>query len=316
MGNGVTRNMHYLPQCYLKGFAKSPNKKSQLHVYDLRKWAWFSTVPRNVGARRDFNTVKVEGLAPDAVKSMLSGFEAKFDRILTWMRETCEMPTGVDYQDLMALIALIAIRNPLARENHNKFLIEVAERITDLTLASKERWESSIQQMKDEGVALPGPEPTYEEMVKFHDERGYEIKIGTTMNVFTEMKIFPEIAALLGQRHWTLIITEKNAGHFVCCDHPVSLSWNDGFYPPAFALRSTEVVFPVTKDMALLGTFEEKNRAIAANSKMVALINSRIIQHSDWQVYSPRPEFSFLGGDLQIYHSEQLKAFIQRKQTR
>lgn len=314
MGNGVTRNMHYLPQCYLKGFAKAPSKKSQLHVYDVKKWSWFSTVPRNVGARRDFNTVKIDGLAPDAVESMLSGFETKFDRVLSRMRETTVMPVGEDYQDLMALIALIAIRNPHVRKNHNKFLIEVAERITDLTLASKERWESSIQRMRDDGVALPGPELTYEDMVKFHDERNYEITIGTTMNVVTEMKVLPDIAALLERRHWTLIVAEKDAGHFVCCDHPVSLTWNDakrnGFYPPGYGLTSTEVVFPVMKEMALIGTFEQKDRLMPGNPKMVALVNSRIVRHCDWQIYSPRPEFSFMGGDHQIYNSEQLKNFI------
>lgn len=316
MGNGVTRNMHYLPQCYLKGFAKSPNKKSQLHVYDLKKGTWFSTVPRNVGSRRDFNTVKVEGLAPDAVEKMLSEFETKFDRILTRMRDTAAIPTGVDYQDLMALIALIAIRNPHVRENHNKFLREVAERITDLTLASKERWESGIKQMKDAGVVLPpGPEPTYEEMLKFHDERGYEIKIGTTMNVFSELKAFPEIAALLGERHWTLIVAEKDAGHFVCCDHPVSLTWTDpklqnGFHPPGFALSSTEVAFPLSKELAMVGDFEGYDRVITGNAAMVALVNSQVIRHCDWQIYSPRSEFYFLGGDRKIYHSEQLKDYL------
>ena len=101
MGNGLTRNMHYLPQCYLKGFAKAPSKKSQLHVCDLKEGRWFPTSPRNVGARRDFNTVKVEGLEPDAVESWLSGLEAKCDALLTQMRETFAMPSGVDFENLM-----------------------------------------------------------------------------------------------------------------------------------------------------------------------------------------------------------------------
>lgn len=316
MGSGLTRNMHYLPQCYLKGFAKAPSKKSQLHVYDLKQGRWFPTIPRNVGARRDFNAVQVEGLAPDEVESWLSRFEAKFDALLTLMRETFAMPTGEEYENLMALIALIAVRNPLARENHNKFLIEVAEQIADLTLASKERYESVVQQIKDEGRS-PGPEIPYEDMVKFREGGQYKIKVGNTMNVFSEMKVFPEIAALLGQRHWSLVIAGKEAGHFVCCDHPVSLTWSStelqkGFRPPGYGLTSTEVAFPVTKELALVGTFEGDDRVVTGNAEMVALINSRIVSYCDWQIYSPRPEFSFLGGDREIYRSDQLKDFLRR----
>lgn len=309
--------MHYLPQCYLKGFAMAPSKKSQLHVFDMKTNRWFQTVARNVGARRDFNTVKLQNQPPDAVESLISGFETKFDAILTTMRQTFCMPTGADFENLMAMVAMMAIRNPLVRQNHNKFQTQVLRRIMDLEFASKERYEATVQRMKEDGISFSGPDIAFEDLKKFHQDGEYSITIENTINVISEMKTVPTVAALLTKRKWTLIITGKTAGHFICCDHPVSLTWNDGklqggFHPPGYALPSTDVVFPVTKEMALIGTFEGEDRVITANADSVALLNSRIIENCDWQIYSPRAEFTFLTADRNICHSEQLKDFLKR----
>lgn len=309
--------MHYLPQCYLKEFALAPSKKSKLFVFDMKKNIWFQTTPLNVGAVRDFNRVKLKDLPPDAVEKLLSTYEAKFAHLLENMRNTFTMPCGDDFDTLMAFIALIAIRNPLARANHNKFQTEVITRIMDLEMASKDRYEATVKLMKEKGVQLSGPEIPYEEIKRFYDEGEYEIKIENTLNVVTEMKTFPTIAGLLAKRKWTLVVAGKTAGYFLCCDHPVSLSWTEpklqgGFYPPGFALPSTEVVFPVTKKMALIGTFEGDDRRATINAATVASINSRIILNCDYQIYAPHPEFYFLAGDNQIHKSEQLKDFLRR----
>ena len=191
----------------------------------------------------------------------------------------------------------------------------------DLELASKERFEATIREMKAEGVSLNAPEITYEQAKKFIDDGEYDIIIGNTGNVLAEMKTYPTIAALLAKRSWTLIIAAETAGHFVCCDHPVSLTWSEskmggGFYPPGYGLPLTDVVFPVTKEMALIGTFEGDDGIITANAASVALINSRIVENCDWQIYSPRAAFSFLTADRQICGSDKLKELLRRSPER
>jgi hypothetical protein len=70
----VARNHHYISKCYLKGFVNNPDKP-QLYVVDTRKKEPFITSTDNIGARRDFHRIEIEGLAPDALENALAGFE-------------------------------------------------------------------------------------------------------------------------------------------------------------------------------------------------------------------------------------------------
>lgn len=311
----TTRNMHYLPQCYLKGFAAAPSKSSQLHVFDMNKDCWFSTIPRNVGARRDFLRVNIPGQQPDMVEGIFSDYETRIDAILSTMREAQQMPTGEDYGHLIGLVALIGVRNPLVRQSLNQFQTEVLDLIAQMQVGTKERYEAGVKNVQEAGRA-PGPPVSYEDMLKFIDDKQYKVEIENTLSVSNEFKLWPTITQVLLDRKWALVIAGKGA-NFVSSDHPVSLTWSDpkfqrGPYPPGFGMSSTEVVFPVTKEMALIGTYEGENRTVRTTPFVVASINSRIISNTDYQIYSPRPEFAFLGGDGQIYPSGRLQKFLRR----
>lgn len=56
----MSRNHHWVPQCYLKGFTKGRSKKSLLYVTDFQAGRQFPTVPRNVAAGREFNRGEIE----------------------------------------------------------------------------------------------------------------------------------------------------------------------------------------------------------------------------------------------------------------
>ena len=64
VGNNA-RNHHWVPQCYLKGFAKSRSKNAQLHVADFEANRQFMTIPRNVAAAGDFNRIDIDGVNPN-----------------------------------------------------------------------------------------------------------------------------------------------------------------------------------------------------------------------------------------------------------
>jgi Protein of unknown function (DUF4238) len=51
------RRHHYLPQCYLRGFAETRDEGATLHAYDITETRWFATTSLKVGVRRDFNRV-------------------------------------------------------------------------------------------------------------------------------------------------------------------------------------------------------------------------------------------------------------------
>ena len=69
-----TNQHHYIPQCYLHGFAPRKQKKRQRHEHTVegadvgRK---FTTAPRNVAGQRDVNRVAGDGLNSDVLESDL-----------------------------------------------------------------------------------------------------------------------------------------------------------------------------------------------------------------------------------------------------
>lgn len=296
--SNIARNHHYLPQCYLKGFAKSPSKKSQLHVFDLKTGKSFCTCPRNVGAVRDFNTVELDGHAPDVVEKIFSQFETEASKVLDQIRACHVMPKDADFNIFMNLVAHLAIRNPSVRKSIYKFQTDIVERISDLTLATKESYESTISQMKESGVDVDQT-VSYADVKKFHDGKEYTINIANIRNIELEMTGVDAVLPTLADRRWTVAQADEKSGYFISSDHPVSLIWTDpklkgGFYPPGHGMQSTELVFPVVKEMAIIGTFEGEDKTVKASERLVASVNSRVFAFANKHIYSSRPAFKIL----------------------
>ena len=248
---------------------------------------------------------RIEDYPPDVMEKIFSQFENEAAKVLEKMRHSLSMPEGNDFNVLMNLVAQLAIRNPYIRETINKFQTDVIERISDLALATKERWDSITHRMKEAGEAID-ESISYEEVKNFHDEKRYTIEIANIRNIRLEMTGINAILPTLASRKWTLVVANDASGYFIGCDRPVTLIWTNpklqgGFYPPGHGMKSTEVVFPVMKELALVGTFEGEDRIIEATRRIVALLNSRIISFADKQVFSSRPSFQFMGSNNNIY---------------
>lgn len=310
MSKTPSRQHHYIPKFYLKGFAKKPNKNGQLHLFDIQKRCWLpATHPKNLGTARDFNRVDIPGNPIDVLESSLSRFESEADRVLTEIRETKVMPKGNDLIALMNLVALISVRNPRVRESFRKSTIEVVEKISSLTLASKERFEDIVQRMKEDGKDLP--DVSYEDVLQFHKSGEYDITIKNQFFYPGEFGALDAVIRTLLDRKWSFVVAEPGSGHFVCSDHPVSLRWTDpklreGFYPPGHGCSSTEVVFPVSKDIAIIGTFEGENRTVHVNGRIVATVNTILLTTCTRHLYSPADDFFYVGADQKILSSRDL----------
>lgn len=255
MNNGnEARKHHWVPQCYLKGFAKSRSKKAKLHVIDAIAQKAFQATPRSVAWARDFNRIDVDKLPPNMIESGLSNFEGRVDRAL----ERICIQRGFSNTDdrilVFNLIALLAMRNPRMRESWRQSQENVAKVIMDLTVSTKERYESSLASAKKAGVLSSGDDVTYEQAREFVARGEFKVDVPTTRHVDMEMKSVDTVLPLLLGRKWVLLIAPSNSGGFVTTDHPVVLQWTDtkdrgAFYPPGFGLRGTEVVFPLSHDL-------------------------------------------------------------------
>ena len=69
--SNTSRNHHYIPQFYLRGFLNPSCKKKQLYVIDKIKKQHFVTTPRNVGSQRDFNRMEIPGKPIDEAEKQV-----------------------------------------------------------------------------------------------------------------------------------------------------------------------------------------------------------------------------------------------------
>ena len=308
------RHHHYIPQCYLRGFTVGSGKRRRVTVANLASRRFFETNPRNVGGVRDFNRINIEGFAPDALEGMLAHFEGE---VATAIRNVAESHRfeGNDRNAILNLITLLAIRSPQQRENIRQFEEQLMKQVLGLSLATKERWESQLSQMKKAGYEV-NEALSYEDMVAFYKKDEYDIRLNNEHYIALETKTHDALLKVLAQRKWKLHVATEDKGCFVTTDRPVVITWN---HPeeipvmmrasPGFGMTDTEVLFPVTQHLLLLGTFEGEDGTVEAVPELVAVANLRTIEHSYGNVYTPKKVFPYVGPDRKCYHD---RHFMER----
>lgn len=306
MANGVPRNHHWVPQCYLKGFAKSRSKNAQLHVIDAIAQRHFVTIPRNVASARDFNRVEIDGVDPNRVESDMAQFEGAVDKALERICRDGDIVSADDHNLVLNLIALLSVRTPAMREHIRRGYERVLKRVMDLTLATKERYEASFADAAKAGAFDGKDMLPYDTMRDFFDRDQYTITMPTTRHVTQEFDLVDTLLPLLGKRNWLIVRATSGTGGFITSDHPFVLQWTEHrnrgpFHSPGFGLRGTEVVFTITHDIAMIGTFDEPGGGFDAGEREVALVNGCIIGHSRRQIYARDDRFQYVGRDGNIH---------------
>ena len=260
----TARHHHYLSQCYLKGFTKGGGKKSKLTVIDFNDNKSFETTPRNVGGIRDFNRIDIEGVDQNGLENSLSRFESEAATALRRLEESLQFE-GETKTLILNLIALLAIRSPEMREQWRKFHAASCELIMDLSLATKERWESQMRRMKESGKEI-NENITFDEIKCFHKSKKYDITIAKEYHIHLEFVGLDAILPCLNGRKWLLIKATDESGPFVTSDKPVTLSWKEPekiplFYrnSPGYAIRNLSL------HSTRLSYYKHTNKFIAQN---------------------------------------------------
>ncbi len=280
-----SRNHHYIPQGYLRGFGWKRGKHHLVVVHDFQEKRTYETNTRNVCAERDFMRFEVQGRKPDWLEEEFSKLESKAcEAIRNVVRtRTCK---GEDKNYILNLMALLAVRSPEQRENMRHFQARVATRIMDLVLEKKERWESENKRMQD--ATGKKHNVTYEEAKEFHERGEYKIEVAREHHIGTEIKLFETVLQLLGQRNWTLYVADGTYGEFITTDRPVVIAYIDPErvppymrHSPGFALKNTEIYFPLMKHALLVGRWDGEEGTIdPIDQAFVGIMNNQMIQHS------------------------------------
>lgn len=248
--------------------------------------------------------VEVDGLAPDCIENSFAEFESKAAHALKAVNAGAKFE-GDHREIILNLVALLASRSPQRREQWRQFQAQIAERVMDLTLTTKERWESQIRQMKESGVKI-NDSVSYEDMKKFSSEKKYTIEVPTEHHIHMEMIAVEAILPYLSERKW-VVIRAPHEFPFITTDHPVILLWK---FPeeiptlyrkhPGFGMIETQVYFPISSKVAIVGEFEGESADIDADQRLVAVINTIFLGLFHKQIYSSKLSFPLINeaGDL------------------
>lgn len=300
----TAKKHHFISQCYLRGFTINGDKKSKLVGISVRDSTYFGCHTEDVGVVKHFNTINIPGLAPDWVESRLSSFESD---VAIALKELADKQSfdGAIKEILLNFIAMIAIRHPSARASREATFQRIAEISMGIVLASEHSFMTHMKRMSDSGESLP--DVSYSRVKSFYDSKKYAFDVPRERHISSEMKLWDVVLELLKKRNWALLCTDGNTKPFITSDNPVSLSWindDDMLFPPrssfGFGSRGTEVFFPVSKSLGLVGTFEGRQGVYQVSEKLVAIINTLALRNARHHIFAPSLAFKLLWSGEQI----------------
>jgi hypothetical protein len=289
----TARRHHYLPQVYLAGFTDTGTKDGQFHVCDIYSGNRFRTSPKNVAAERDFNRVDVEGKPPDVVEKALSPFEEQAGQAIRNVNRMQTFPNDEDFNWIINLLCLIAVRNPQLRKSFNRSRELEIRVIEDLLVSDEKIWAHHLKKAQAAGY-VGETSISFEEFKRSIKEGEYQIEFAPVGNLRVEFNTFDKILQLLGQRIWSLFIAPTTGPDFICSNHPVALTWkssaNQG--PIGYGLKNTEIFFPLGPKTGFYGVYEEPLPTIVhMKPAQVAMMNTRVAQTAERHVFYARETF-------------------------
>jgi len=171
--------------------------------------------------------------------------------------------------------------------------VEIASKmLLRQVVQNRQLWEDIIAQAKATGQQVE--DVPYEQMKEFIESDSYEITASQNGKIYSIIASIQIILPLLLQRTWSLLISEEEDACFICSDCPVSLEWTiqvSDFYTPGFGMSNTQLMVPLSKDVALIGNFGGKPQIAQGTQKYVAIINSQTARNARFIFSSERDFF-------------------------
>jgi hypothetical protein len=300
MGKGRNRpvKQHYVPQCYLRQFANKKGKAFQVSVFDREEERSFKNNVRDVSCQNYFNRIYLDGMDPDALESAMSDFETGLAEALVRINAVRNLENEDDRAYLLTLIGLTALRNPDMRKNIRGIADGLGRMHIAARLKSQATYDESVAQAKAEGALPDDYDVTFEEMKAALENGDFKIELGNNALISLEFQMLDHTIPLLHNRGWHLLRAPEGSGGFITSDRPFYLMWEDpamrdGPLAPGLAMMSTDIYFPISPTLAVVGAFNVGNTVEDASEETVAVCNSTMPDGAGRQVYSPDHKFKY-----------------------
>jgi Protein of unknown function (DUF4238) len=165
-------------------------------------------------------------------------------------------------------------------------------------LRSKEIYDTSVQEAKQQAALPADYNVTYDEMKTAFDGGGFKLVLGNNALVSLELQLLDHTMPLLLKRGWHLLRAPEGSGGFITSDRPFFLMWTDpdmrtGLLAPGLAFMGTDIYFPISPQLAVVGAFDVGNTIEDADEARVAVANCAMTAGADRQVYARNHDFSY-----------------------
>lgn len=216
--------------------------------------------------------------AAGELENRLAGFETEVNKALDVIEQSRTMDDRNAWVHVLNLAAMFAVRNPRMRDGMEHFQAQIAKVTMSMVLSSREMYESQMKQARAGGHIARQSKATYEEMREFFERDEYTIKVSNASHIVNEFGVFEDVLRTLVARKWALCIAPADSGGFITSDHPICLMSSDGSpselrRPVGHGLMETTVLFPISRDLAAMGTFENEDQVVALSHEGVAAMN-------------------------------------------
>jgi hypothetical protein len=300
MGKSRSRpiKQHYVPQCYLRQFAGKCGKAHHVSVFDRKKARTYKNNTQDVACQNYFNRIELDGMDPDALETAMSGFETNLADALARINEARNLENEDDRAHLLTLIGLTALRNPEMRMNIRGIADDLGRMHIAARLQSEEIYNASVQEAKTQGALPEDYDVTYEEMKAAFEGGGFKVVLDNNALISIELQLLDYVMPLLHRRGWHLLRAPESSGGFITSDRPFYLMWEDpamrnGPFAPGLAMMGTDIYFPISPKLAVVGAFNVGNTVEDVNEATVAVANSTMPDGADRQVYAPDHKFLY-----------------------
>ena len=294
----IARKHHYVPQCYLKGFSINRNNP-KLYVVDINERRAFTTAPTNIAAERDFHKIDLDNVPSDAVENSLAQFESELSKALGRIISSYSISDKNDRALLFNLLGLLAVKTPRLLEMMRDLDERMAKVIGDLVTSTPEIWESQINQAKANGFIKNDADTSREKMKEFLRRGEWKVEVDPGQHLHREFKTFDKILPYIFCRKWVLLKAPPDTTGFISSDHPMCLMWSDpkrynSIGGPGLGLLDTNIIFPVSNELALVGAIEGDEVGLEASEMQISAINGIIIMNAERQVYARDSDFAYV----------------------
>lgn len=309
-------NHHYVPQFYLRGFAEGAGRQAKIFAFDAEQKNSFTTLVRNVGSKRHFFRIEVDGHDPNTLEDAMAEIEGEISAHLIDVIAAKSFPTAEHFNSIMNLVATLSVRNPRLRSNMEDFHKRVVDATMNIALSREEIWNSQTEKMREAGHQI-NDNLSYGDMKSFFEQKNFDVVIDQTHLILLELRMIEPVLQAAARRNWCFVSAPEGT-QYICCDDPVVLTWKDikkrsGFYSPGHGLADTRVIFPLCSNLLLVGEFEELPKNVLHPADQVVAANSEIARHSTRQIYARDGSFEIYAHGTRVKGIDLARHFARRK---